>query len=133
MNSPARPDLEGLKVLLDKATPAWCDAMVAAFGMRARRAQRPQDVREGMRDRATAEQLATAMPEIASLIAHIERLEGLVEEAAGWFEQYAVEHYAKAKTAPDTGEQHGREVKGKTNCDRATYLRATLTQGTSHE
>jgi hypothetical protein len=70
---------------------------------------------------------------VPDLIAHIERLEGLVEEAAGWFEQYAVEHYAKAKTAPDSGEQHGREVKGKTNRDRATYLRATLSQGTSHE
>lgn len=49
-----------------------------------------------------------------------------LDEAATWFEQYAAEHYAKAKTAPDGGEQHGREVRGKTNADRAKKIRALL-------
>lgn len=49
-----------------------------------------------------------------------------LEEAAGWFEQYAVEHYARAKVAPDAREQHSREIKGKTNADRAKHLRAAL-------
>lgn len=49
-----------------------------------------------------------------------------LKEAAGWFEEYSKQHYAKALTAPDRGEQHGRETKGKTNADRAKALRAAI-------
>lgn len=49
-----------------------------------------------------------------------------LEKAAGWFEEYATEHYRKALTAPDGREQHGREVKGKLNRDRADELRTAL-------
>lgn len=62
----------------------------------------------------------------ASLIAAAPELVGALEEAAGWFEQYAKDHYAKALTAPDGGEQHSREVKGKINRDRANQLRAAV-------
>lgn len=58
--------------------------------------------------------------------ARIAQLEGALRQAAEWFEQYAVEHYAKAKNAPDYREQHSREVKGKTNADRAKVLRTAL-------
>lgn len=56
----------------------------------------------------------------------IARLKEALEKAAGWFEQYAVEHYAKAKNAPDGGEQHSREVKGRLNRERANELRDAL-------
>lgn len=53
-----------------------------------------------------------------------------LEKAATWFEDYAKDHYAKALTAPDSREQHGREVKGKTNKDRAAELRAAISKAT---
>src|SRR6478736_2647112 len=40
----------------------------------------------------------------------IARLREALEKAAIWFEQYAVDHYDKAKNAPDGREQHSREV-----------------------
>lgn len=52
-------------------------------------------------------------------------LKGL-EQAARWFEEYAVEHYAKARTAPSYAEQGGRESNGKRNQERADYLRAAI-------
>ena len=62
----------------------------------------------------------------ARLIAAAPDMFEALEEAAGWFEGYADEHYAKARTAPDAGEQHGREVKGKLNRERAKHLRDVL-------
>lgn len=64
--------------------------------------------------------------------AHDELVEAL-RKAIGWFEQYAAEHYAKAKNAPDFREQHGREVKGKTNADRAAELRAALSKALGND
>jgi hypothetical protein len=51
-----------------------------------------------------------------------------LEEAVGWLEEYSVQNYAKAKTAPDGREQGAREYKGKINADRAAKLRAALTK-----
>jgi hypothetical protein len=58
--------------------------------------------------------------------ARVAVLEEALKMAATWFEEYSAQHYAKAKTAPDGGEQHGREVKGKANADRAKVLRTAL-------
>jgi hypothetical protein len=62
----------------------------------------------------------------ARLIAAAPALLEALENAAAWFEDYAKEHYAKALTAPDSREQHSREVKGKINKDRAADLRAAI-------
>jgi hypothetical protein len=71
-----------------------------------------------------------ALPEVfdalASARAEIAGLRGVLGEAAGWFQDYATEHYRKALTAPDGREQHGREVKGKLNLERANHLRDFL-------
>lgn len=69
----------------------------------------------------------------ARLIAAAPDLLAALEKAADWFEKYAVEHYAKAKTAPGYGEQHSRETKGKTNRDRANELRAAISRATETE
>lgn len=60
-------------------------------------------------------------------------LRDALEKAIGWFDGYAQEHYAKARNAPDYREQHGREVKGKTNAERANVLRAALHKGQTDE
>jgi hypothetical protein len=62
----------------------------------------------------------------ADAMERVKVLEEALKLAATWFEEYATQHYAKARTAPDGGEQHGREVKGKANADRAKVLRAAL-------
>lgn len=108
-------------------------------------ADRAQAVRyhvlKGM-DPAVAESLVADWADdcaVLQLLARhrIENVKGLVEaveQAAAWFDEYATEHYAKAKTAPDYREQGAREDKGKRNKERAQFLRAALSnQGTSHE
>jgi len=75
--------------------------------------------------------LRTITAERDALAKRVAELEVSVELAAVWFEGYANAHYAKAINAPDGKEQHSREVKGKTNADRAKELRATL-KGTDH-
>lgn len=75
--------------------------------------------------------LRTITAERDALQKRVGELEVSVELAAVWFDGYANAHYAKAINAPDGKEQHSREVKGKTNADRAKELRATL-KGTDH-
>ena len=60
-------------------------------------------------------------------LARYDAMERALQDAIGWFDEYAASHYKQALTAPSYGEQHGREVKGKTNRDRANHLRAALT------
>lgn len=62
----------------------------------------------------------------ARLISEAPALVDVLSQAARWFEEYAVEHYAKARTAGSYGEQHGRESKGKRNQERANHIRAAI-------
>lgn len=52
-------------------------------------------------------------------------IDGL-RKAARWFEEYAVDHYAKARTASSYREQGSREDKGRRNQERADELRAII-------
>lgn len=49
-----------------------------------------------------------------------------LEQAARWFEGYAVDHEVKARQASDSGEQASRRDKAKRNQERADFLREAL-------
>jgi hypothetical protein len=106
---------------------------IAAWNRRPR-LQAPASGASDLEGRLRARQDDTcdeAADALASARAEIAGLRGVVGEAAGWFQDYATEHYRKALTAPDGREQHGREVKGKLNLERANHLRDFLAnQGT---
>lgn len=56
------------------------------------------------------------------------QLRAVVEQAARWFEEYAVDHEVKARRASDTYEHASRNDKAKRNQERADYLRAALSK-----
>jgi len=60
-------------------------------------------------------------------------LKDAITTAAEWFEEYAAEHNRKAQDAPPGFERDSREVKAKTNANRAKFLRLTLSAASASE
>lgn len=70
------PSIDELRGLLERASPAWCGAMVAGFALRRLRHEAPSpDANEADRDCTLAGKIATAMPQIRTLLSRLTSLE----------------------------------------------------------
>jgi hypothetical protein len=150
-DSPSRPDLEGLKVLLGKATPGKLIAdthhtkdyagrthgflraageLVPVAGFMLGVDGMPDDV-----GRARLALCAEAVNALPSLIAHVERLEKALkpfaDEAATWADDVPDDHRSLC-TEPSKKYAHPGSETTFTVGD-LRLARATLSQGTSHE
>lgn len=85
------------------------------------------NVQDGLGERdANALLIVTAVNNHAAL-------KDAITTAAEWFEEYAAEHNRKAQDAPPGFERDSREVKAKTNANRAKFLRLTLSAASASE
>lgn len=121
------------EVVLDALRDAyWAGAMAVHNAWVNDLGQNDPDFGEAASDYAQAAITALRQhqsAEIEALRAENARLRGALGEGARWFEEYAIEHDAKARSAGSYGEQIAREAKGKRNQERADFLRAALEGG----